>query len=242
MPARPRNEISAPEGLSENPAPAGGRSARKRRAVLAAATEVFLRSGYLGASMDEIAAASHVSKQTVYKQFASKEALFIEVVASLTGAASDTVHNDASTPESGDAVAGYLRDYALRQLSVVLNPRLLQLRRMVIGESSRFPELGKVLYERGPGRAIRAIADALEQLSRRGFLAIEDPAVAAGQFNWLVMGGPLNAAMFLGDEGAPSAEDLRPHVADAVRAFMAAYAPGAPRGGPAREVDPAPHG
>jgi TetR/AcrR family transcriptional repressor of mexJK operon len=219
-----RNTTQSTESRSELAAPAGGRSAHKRRAVLAAATEIFLRSGYLGASVDEIAAASHVSKQTIYKQFTSKEALFIEVVASLTNGASDAVHNDAPPPETGDEVAGYLRDYGLRQLRVVLNPRLLQLRRMVIGESSRFPELGKALYDSGPGRAITAIAGALEQLSHRGFLTIDDPAVAAAQFNWLVMGGPVNAAMFLGDEAAPDAEGLRRHTADAVRVFMAAYA------------------
>ena len=43
----------------------GNRSARKRRAIMEAATTVFLRSGYLGTSMDEIAALAEVSKQTV---------------------------------------------------------------------------------------------------------------------------------------------------------------------------------
>ena len=43
-----------------------GRSAQKRRAILEAATEVFLKAGYLGTNMDEIAALSGVSKQSVY--------------------------------------------------------------------------------------------------------------------------------------------------------------------------------
>ena len=56
------------------------RSARKRQAILEAATEIFLINGYLGTNMDEIAGRSAVSKQTVYKHFSSKEALFIEIV------------------------------------------------------------------------------------------------------------------------------------------------------------------
>ena len=68
-----------------------GRSARKRRAILDAATEIFLRDGYLGTNMDEIAARSEVSKQTVYKHFVSKEALFVEIVSSMTDAAGDIV-------------------------------------------------------------------------------------------------------------------------------------------------------
>src|SRR5437870_1635054 len=44
-----------------------GRSIRKRRAIVEAAEEVFLSNGYVGTSMDEIAARASVSKQTVYK-------------------------------------------------------------------------------------------------------------------------------------------------------------------------------
>ena len=55
---------------------------------------MFLRSGYLGTNMDELAARSQVSKQTVYKHFGSKEALFVELVTSMTDAASSSVHNE----------------------------------------------------------------------------------------------------------------------------------------------------
>ena len=50
----------------------GSLSARKRSAILEAATTLFLRNGYRGTSMDEIAALAAVSKQTVYKHFADK--------------------------------------------------------------------------------------------------------------------------------------------------------------------------
>src|SRR5580700_10175835 len=57
-----------------------GRSARKRRAIMDAATTLFLRNGYQGTSMDEIAALAAVSKQTVYKNFADKQQLFSHIV------------------------------------------------------------------------------------------------------------------------------------------------------------------
>src|SRR5881227_3180976 len=56
------------------------RTARRRQAILAAATEVFVRHGYLGATTDQVAAAASVSKQTVYKQFGDKQHLFAEVI------------------------------------------------------------------------------------------------------------------------------------------------------------------
>lgn len=199
------------------------RSARKRQAILDAATEVFLRGGYLGTNMDEIAALSGVSKQTVYKRFVSKEALFIEIVSRMTEAAGDIVLDDVADLDDRAGVARYLFDYAYRQLTVVLTPRLMQLRRLVIGEVSRFPELGKVLYERGPMRATAALETAFERLAARGLLAVDDPAVAASQFNWLIMSAPLNQAMLLGDAAIPKRAELKRHAAEGVRVFLAAY-------------------
>src|SRR5215472_14803554 len=114
------------------------RSARKRRAIVEAATKLFLQSGYLGTNMDEVANLARVSKQTVYKQFSSKETLFIEIVTSMVNAGSNAVPRFVD----GADLHEYLCDYAYRQLRVVLTPPLMQLRRMVIGEVGRFPELG----------------------------------------------------------------------------------------------------
>lgn len=199
------------------------RSARKRRAILDAATAVFLRAGYLGTNMDEIAALSEVSKQTVYKQFASKEALFIEIVTSMTGHAGDVVHGQIAELDQGGDLEGYLVTYGYRQLTVVLTPPLMQLRRLVIGEVSRFPYLARVLHDRGPKRAIGLLAAMFERLAARGLLAIDDPLLAASQFNWLIMAAPLNQAMLLGDEAIPKPAVLRRHAADGVRVFLAAY-------------------
>jgi len=200
-----------------------GRSARKRRAILDAATEVFLKSGYLGTNMDEIAALSSVSKQTVYKHFSSKEALFIEIVGGMTTGAGDTVHNDVAQLGQNESLPDYLVEYALRQLTVVLTPRIMQLRRLVIGEVTRFPELARVLYERGPARAMKMLAAVFEDLARRGLLDIDDPATAAEHFNWLIMSAPLNQAMLLGDNAIPNGAELRRNAEAGVKVFLAAY-------------------
>jgi TetR/AcrR family transcriptional regulator, mexJK operon transcriptional repressor len=199
------------------------RSEQKRRVILEAATKVFLKGGYLGTNMDEIAALSGVSKQTVYKHFASKEALFVEIVTGMTGEAGDRVLKDVSEPHDRASLAHYLHNYAYKQLTIVLTPRLMQLRRLVIGEVSRFPELAKVLYERGPGRALTELAAAFKRLAERGLLEVDDPQVAASHFNWLIMAEPLNQVMLLGDEAIPSEEKLHQHVAEGVRVFLAAY-------------------
>src|SRR5256886_12230289 len=105
------------------------RSARKRQAILDAATTVFLTKGYLGTSMDEIAALAAVSKQTVYKHFADKERLFNEIVLSTVNEASDPVHDEVTNLEDSGDLEADLRDLARRQLSMVLQPSMLKLSR-----------------------------------------------------------------------------------------------------------------
>jgi AcrR family transcriptional regulator len=199
------------------------RSARKRKAILDAATTVFLRGGYRGTSMDEIAALAGVSKQTVYKHFADKERLFAEIVTTTVDEVSEPVHNEVlNLADSGDVEAD-LRDLARRQIAAVMQPRLLQLRRLVIGEAARFPELGRTFFEHGPGRTLEALATAFERLAERGALQLDDSREAAAHFNWLIMSSPLNQAMLLGRDDPPPARELE-RVADAgVRVFLAAY-------------------
>ena len=198
-------------------------STRKRRSIVEAATATFLQKGYLGTSMDEIAALAGVSKQTVYKHFADKERLFSEVVTSTVNEASDPVHQEVlELRDSGDLDAD-LRDLARRQLALVLQPRLMQLRRLVIAEAARFPDLGRVFYEQGPGRTMDALAATFERLAARGLLEVDDPKLAASQFNWLVMSAPLNQAMLLGKEGGLPKRDLERHADEGVRTFLAAF-------------------
>ena len=200
------------------------RTARKRRAILDAATRLFLRDGYLATSMDEIAAAAAVSKQTVYKQFVDKQSLFREIVTATVAQVSDPVAEQiASLRDSADLAAG-LRGLAGALLAQVIQPRVMQLRRLVIAEAGRFPELGRLFYERGPGRTIDALAGAFESLAARGTLRLQDPRLAAEHFNWLVMSAPLNRVMLCGDAELPAQADLDRYADAGTRAFLAAYA------------------
>jgi TetR/AcrR family transcriptional repressor of mexJK operon len=219
-------EAAAIAGASSRPSD-GSRSARKRTAVLDAATTAFLQNGYRGTSMDEIAALARVSKQTVYKHFADKERLFTEIVMSAVDDAGESVLRDASTLGSTHDLGADLARFAREQLAQVLQPRLIQLRRLVIGEAGRFPELGRIFYERGGARSTGVLARAFEQLATRGLLAIEDPALAAAHFNWLTMAAPVNQAMLLGDDAIPTGAERDRYADGGARAFLAAYATGA---------------
>lgn len=201
------------------------RTERKRQAILEAAAELFLRQGYSGTSMDEIAARAAVSKQTVYAQYSSKEALFVAMVLGMTHAVGDRVQHGLAELPAGTALVDHLTTYAVRQIEVARTPQLMQLRRLVIAEADRFPELGRAVYEGGPARAIAGLAVAFARWNEQGLLRVPEPEVAASSFNWLIMGDPVNRAMLLGDAAVPATPALVRHAGEAVRVFMAAYGP-----------------
>ncbi|MEQ1514936.1 MAG: TetR/AcrR family transcriptional regulator [Sphingorhabdus sp.] len=200
----------------------GGRTAKKRRDILAAAQEAFLESGYEGASMDSIAAAANVSKPTIYKHFNDKDKLFAAaIVAEIAAAESKTAALIQALPTSKN-LEHDLGQFARAHVADVMQPQLVRMRRRLIGEAERFPELASTWYQNGPARGHQTLADIFSKLAERGLLQMDDPALAAEHFNWLILSIPLNRAMFYASEIIDTAS--YDYYADAaVRVFLAAY-------------------
>jgi TetR/AcrR family transcriptional regulator, mexJK operon transcriptional repressor len=209
--------------ITSQPARTPVLSAEKRQAMMAAATRLFLKNGFSGTSVDDIAAQAGVSKQTVYKHFTDKDQLFREIVLHVTERAETFVQEIVSQPSTGD-VETDLRQLAGRHLAAVVQPEVLQLRRLVIGEADRFPDLARSYYERGPGRVLAALAARFADLAEQGLLRIEDADLAANHFAWLVLAVPLDRAMFYGPAATLSGDELRRYADEAVRVFISAYA------------------
>jgi TetR/AcrR family transcriptional regulator, mexJK operon transcriptional repressor len=199
------------------------RSDRKRRAIVEAATAAFLDHGYSGTSMDAVAAAAGVSKQTVYQHFGDKQRLFRELIAATVQSASDPVYDEVRRLADSGRLEKDLRDLARRLLTLVLQPTMMRLRRLVIAETRQFPDLGRIFYDLGPGRTIAALADAFAELTRQGRLNTPDATLAATQFNWLIMSAPVNRAMLLGQDAAPATREINRWADSGVRTFLAAY-------------------
>jgi AcrR family transcriptional regulator len=127
---------------------AAERSAREAQ-VLSAALGVFLRSGFGNSTIDELAAASKVTKRTVYAYFGDKAGLFAAMVTDLAVG----VSLDAATGQ------GRLEALATRIVYRLHSDELVGLHRLVIAESSRFPELALVLHAQGDARHIARLAE-----------------------------------------------------------------------------------
>jgi TetR/AcrR family transcriptional regulator, mexJK operon transcriptional repressor len=199
------------------------RSARKRRAILDAATDVFLAEGFAGASMDAIATAAGVSKPTVYNHFADKKQLFEQIVNDLVAAITQPFYEQIVNLADDEDLAKPLRELAGLLLTGVMQPTNLRLRRLVIGEASRFPDLGRAYERQGPERALAAWTTAFKRLADEGRLRLQDPALAAKHFQSLVLTTPLNHAMLSGDDRPPRAAQRKRYADSAVDVFLAAY-------------------
>lgn len=192
----------------------------KHDAILRASLDVFLASGYLGTSVDDIAAAAHASKRTVYSHFGDKEGLFREVVHSTIAPMQAALQQQLALPWDDDPWEA-LRALTRRLATIVVTPEVIRLRRLLSAEADRFPDLAAEWYRLGPAQTVDRLAD---WLAASG-LPVPDPRTAAEQLIWLVVSTPLNRLMF-----APSGEAALPGELDraagtAFDLFRRAYGP-----------------
>jgi TetR/AcrR family transcriptional repressor of mexJK operon len=192
-----------------------GLSDRKREAILKGAKTVFLKHGFGDASMDEVAAASGVSKMTVYRHFGSKEDLFAGVITEschrlITGEIEDIF---ALPPREA------LRAYARKMTDIFFARDTAELHRIVIAECRRFPKLGRLFYETGPQACIDALEAYFIRHRNDRALKLSDPRRAAEEFLELLRGYS-HLKMLLGIDKGPSARDIEARIAAALRHVM----------------------
>ncbi len=195
-------------------------------AIREAAARLFLEKGYQGTSMDDVAAAAQVSKQTIYTHFESKEKLFADLVLGNAETVDAFVATLGPALEASDDLPADLRELARRYLHTVMRPEVLRLRRLVLGEAGRFPDLARTYYERVPGRVIAELAAIFERLTEAGRLNAKHAEIAAQQFAWLALGLALDRAMFEQIDDGPQNGQLDDAADAAVATFLAAYSAG----------------
>lgn len=208
--------------FSGGPMPDDGQEIKRGRKfdqVLEGAREVFLRDGFDGASVDDIARAAGVSKATLYSYFPDKRLLFMEVARSECQAQADmaTAQIDPRLPiRDVLLVAG---EQMIAIMSQTFNQRMY---RMCVAESERFPEIGRQFYECGPGLVRDRIAFFLRKYVEKGDLVIVDFDLAAEQFALLCKVDLMDRCLFKLETTYSNAEITRV-VEGAVDMFLARY-------------------
>ncbi|MDX8346693.1 TetR/AcrR family transcriptional regulator [Cognatiyoonia sp. IB215446] len=155
---------------------------RKFDQVLDGARTVFLSDGFEGASVDDIARAAGVSKATLYSYFPDKRFLFMQVAKTECQRQADLA---IETIDMDAPIRQVLHDIATEMVDFMTSQFGKQIFRICVGESDRFPELGREFYESGPVMIRAKLIDFFEKGVARGDLKIDDFELAAEQFHEL---------------------------------------------------------
>ena len=207
-----------------------GRSARKRLTILSAGRDLFLTNGYQGTSVDQIAASAEVSKQTVYKHFGDKHELLLAIVdTALERTVAPFLEWIRALADTADLEAD-LTALAADYLRAVLQEPVVQLRRLVVGEANRVPELAQLYYDQAPARTLAAFADCFSALHDRGVLDAPEPAIAAEHFAFLIVGRCIDQALFYGGPQVLAGIDVDGYIRSGIGVFLAGYQPRAKAG------------
>lgn len=195
-------------------------SSAKRAAILAAATSAFLDGGYDRTNLDDVAAAAGVSKQTVYRHFSDKKSLFMAVVESARAAQilpADAVERVLDP----DDLQGSLARFGERMLTIVLSKQVAALRRVMIGELSRIPELRDLWAAGAPTAIATQLMGEVAALTAQGVLDVADPTAAVeNYFGLLSFRGMNNTAYGVSEL---SARDRKRIAATSAELFVRAY-------------------
>jgi AcrR family transcriptional regulator len=193
---------------------------RKWDQVLDGARKVFMRDGFEGASVDDIVREAGVSKATLYSYFPDKRLLFLEVAKAECRAQSDAAVAQVSETED---LREAMTSAAKRMVRFFMSDVGMQVYRIVVGESQRFPELGREFYETGPARVREILKVFLQKGIDAGKLKIDDLDLAVDQFPELCKAG-LHMPMAIGIRDKPNEEEIDRVVESAVDMFLCKYA------------------
>lgn len=192
---------------------------RKFEQVLNGAREVFMRDGFEGASVDDIAKVAGVSKATLYSYFPDKRLLFSEVAKAECNRQADgakaEIDIDAPVEVNLAAAARHLVGFFLSDFGS-------QVFRICVSEAHRFPDLGKRFYASGPALVRERMIPVLKSYVDKGELEIDNFELAVNQFAELCK-SDLFVRKLCGLQSDFSQEDVDRVIEGAVEMFVARY-------------------
>lgn len=193
----------------------------KQKAILKAATSVFLEYGFSAATTDVIQRAANVSKKTMYSYFPSKESLFISVIENECA----VMTKEYKSIQLDGNIEKTLTDLGKAYLELVLSSTAIALYRVVIAEAPKFPEIGRQFYLSGPTVIYEKLMDYLDKAANNGEINIQSVGVASASalFMNMVRGEAQLEYLTHPHNAKPSLVQIDQWVKIAVKTFLSAF-------------------
>lgn len=148
----------------------------KDAAILDAACTAFFERGFAATAIEDVAHRAGVSKVTIYKRFADKDALFEAVVR-------NEVAKMEAALEHWPVLDGSLRErlnaYGSILLRFLFSSQHMLLDRMLAHDLAHSPDMGRRFFDAGPGACRRRMADMIAEAAAAGELSVDEPELAA---------------------------------------------------------------
>jgi TetR/AcrR family transcriptional regulator, mexJK operon transcriptional repressor len=208
---------------SKRRGPGRPRDLAKLEAIMEAAYALFLERGITATTMDAVAKRASVSKMTVYANFRDKPALLSAVLDRRIKLMH--VSDLAVGPDLNSSVERLVQ-LGEQVASTASRPEIIRMIRLITEHADEHPRLAAAFYTAGRGRLLKQIAAFLKDLTKRGFLSIEDPELAAEQLVASWFGNVRREG--LGLAGPPSADAIAKRVRYAVDTLVRAWSPRPP--------------
>ena len=202
----------------------GRRRSASDEKILAAAKELFLADRYDGVTLDRVAERAGVSRQTVYNRFGSKETVFREMVRHHWAAFAGPGRRLVECP-AGASAEEVLRAFARSLHRFATEIDQIRFARLVVAESGRLPWIAEEFLRIGKGPVVDAFVGCLDELVRRGRLSCPDTRLAARQFMGLVQEFLVWPGVMGFEEEVAAQPPADVVIEEAVRTFLARYAP-----------------
>ncbi|HEX7852530.1 MAG TPA: TetR/AcrR family transcriptional regulator [Sphingobium sp.] len=183
---------------------------RRKARVMDVATQLFVEQGYAATSLVDIAREAGVATRTLYQHFGDKEEIFREVI--FARDAGQAV--ERPKVQEGDTLASALLRAAQYAYDVTYRPQSIGLMRLMIAESTRFPDFMQSVGTSIFGRFRRNYEKLFIALEGAGLIpASTDHARSAELYSDLVLGSHPIMIYTNWNASAPNEADLKERAA-----------------------------
>lgn len=190
----------------------------KRAAILETAKRLFVRHGFDGVSMDQIAAEAGVSKLTIYSHYGDKESLFS---AGVCAKCEEQLPSTLFEAEAEGSLRDQLLTIARAFFSLVVSEDAIAMNRMMMMPGTT-PQVRELYWQAGPQRVKDGFVEFLRNHAARGELDIPDLQRAASQF-FCLLKGDVHMQMMCGICCTPELAEIEMHLSASVDLFLRAY-------------------
>lgn len=194
----------------------------RRAVILDVARQSFIENGYAATTMSEIAAKLGGSKGTLWSYFPSKEDLFAAVLDELTMEFKAQLSEVIELHEDFRSTLLRLCRHVVETLT---RPQTICVHRLIIGEGGRFPEVGRMLYARGPKNSKAIVAAYLDLCIEEGAMRPCDTTVAAANLMALCTAGS-HQQLLLNTIDKATREQIQADAENATDVFLRTYGTG----------------